>query len=540
MAPFLFSRLDSNSSEMNPELTEDPSIQTEPAASSVPAGETLPGRRERAGFISRLLHGAGAGAVSYGISIASNLLLLPLYLRFWSVAVYGEWMALYSTVNYLANLDFGLTFAAINSATIAYARGDIRTFKRLQGTTWAISLLIASIGILAVATLSLAYFHINQWLRLRVMDQSDARIVFCCLAISFLITIPGRQLISVYIAIGEFPRYQWLYNAFALFSLAATAIALAFGIGPRAIAVVIVSTGVLSIVISMGLLYRRDPRLIPSVRDADWKTARSLAAPTGQVGLAILATALTLQGPVIILSRALGGPAVALFTTTRTIANVIHGTVLLLRAPLRPELAAASADPSKDSLRRLFRVAVSIETVTSVSLAAILWSAGGWLIAVWSHHRITPDPRLLHLMLALAVLDAFLQVLASTGWATNKIQGVSIGQMIAAIASIALAVVLIGRFGPSAVPLAAIALMVVVMAPLAVRNACKETDLPVGFVVTRLMLPFGLMIGCAAVLPFAVSPILSPVILFAGAVLVTGFVFLTASDRKAIQNRILS
>jgi hypothetical protein len=112
--------------------------------------------------------------------------------------------------------------------------------------------------------------------------------------------------------------------------------------------------------------------------------------------------------------------------------------------------------------------------------------------------------------------------------------------MITAIASIALAVVLIGRFGPSAVPMAAIALMVVVMAPLAVRNACKETDLPIGFVVTRLMLPFGLMIGCAAVLPFSVSPILSPAIIFAGAVLVTGSVFLTASDRKAIRNRILS
>jgi O-antigen/teichoic acid export membrane protein len=112
--------------------------------------------------------------------------------------------------------------------------------------------------------------------------------------------------------------------------------------------------------------------------------------------------------------------------------------------------------------------------------------------------------------------------------------------MISAVASLALAVVLIGRFGPSAVPLAAIVLMFVVMAPLAVRNACKETDLPVGFVLTRLMLPFGLMIGCAAVLPFSVSPILSPVILFAGSILVTGFIFLTASDRKAIRNRILS
>ena len=372
------------------------------------------------------------------------------------------------------------------------------------------------------------------------MDQSDARIVFCCLAISFLITIPGRQMISVYIAIGDFPRYQWIYNALALFALAATAIALGLGAPPRILAVVIVSSGVLSILISYCLLYLHDPRLIPHLRNADWETARSLAAPTGQVGLAVLATALTLQGPVIVLSRALGGPTVALFTTTRTIANVIHGTVLLLRAPLRPELAAASADRSKESLRRLFRIAVSIETVTSITFAAVLWSTGGWLISVWSHHRLAPDLQLLHLMLALAVLDAFLQVLASTGWATNKIQGVSIGQMISAIASIALAVVLVGRFGPSAVPMAAIALMVVVMAPLAVRNACKETDLPVGFVLARLLLPFGLLIGCAAILPFSVSPILSPMILFAGTVLVTGSIFLTASDRLAVRKRILS
>jgi O-antigen/teichoic acid export membrane protein len=525
---------------MSRQLTEDQTLQSKPSAFEARSGESLPSRRERAGFVTRLLHGAGAGAVSYGISIVSNLLLLPLYLRFWSVAVYGEWMALYSAVNYLANLDFGLTFAAINSATIAYTRGDIRTFKRLQGTTWAISLVIAAVGILAVVTLSVAYFHINQWLGLRIMDQSDARIVFCCLAISFLITIPGRQLISVYIAIGEFPRYQWLYNSFSLFSLAVTAIALILGTSPRILAVVIVSAGLFSITISLWLLYRHDPRLIPSVRNADWATARSLAAPTGQVSLAILATALTLQGPVIVLSRALGGPAVALFTTTRTIANVIHSTVLLLRAPLRPELAAASADPSKDSLRRLFRIAVGIETVASISLAAVLWSVGGWLIAVWSHHRIAPDLRLLHWMVALAVLDAFLQVLASTGWATNKIQGVSIGQMITAIASVGLAVLLVGRLGPSAIPMAAISLMVVVMAPLAVRNACKETDLPVRFVLTRLLLPFGLMIGCAAVLPFSVSPVLSPVILFAGAVVVTGGIFLTASDRLAIRNRILS
>ena len=72
---------------------------------------------KRAGIIARLLHGTGAGAVAYGLGITSNLLLLPLYLRFWSVAVYGEWMALYSVVMYLGNLDLGVTAAAINAAT---------------------------------------------------------------------------------------------------------------------------------------------------------------------------------------------------------------------------------------------------------------------------------------------------------------------------------------------------------------------------------------------------------------------------------------
>src|SRR6202163_2819854 len=71
-----------------------------------------------AGIVSRLLHGTGAGVVSYGLGIASNLLLLPLYLRFWSVAEYGEWMALYSVVNYLANLDIGVTVAGVNAANM--------------------------------------------------------------------------------------------------------------------------------------------------------------------------------------------------------------------------------------------------------------------------------------------------------------------------------------------------------------------------------------------------------------------------------------
>ena len=108
-----------------------------------------------------MLHGTGAGVVAYGLGIGSNLLLLPLYLHFWSVAVYGEWMALYSVVNYLNNLDFGVTTAAINAATMAYARKDWKSFKRVQGTAWATALVIAGLGSIFIVALCLFFFRIK-------------------------------------------------------------------------------------------------------------------------------------------------------------------------------------------------------------------------------------------------------------------------------------------------------------------------------------------------------------------------------------------
>ncbi|WP_263353000.1 lipopolysaccharide biosynthesis protein [Acidicapsa acidisoli] len=504
---------------------------------------------KRAGVIARLLHGTGAGAVAYGLGIVSNLLLLPLYLRLWSVAAYGEWMALYSVVNYLANLDFGVTTAAINAATMAYAAKDWDTFKRVQGTAWTTSLLIAGLGGVLVITSSLFYFRVNRWLGLTVLSQRDARLVFCGLAVSLLANIPGRQLIAVYIAIGEFAKYQWIYNAFALLTCIDTAIALSMGAGPVALSVVIACSTLFTIVFSAWFLDRQGIGLLPHIRDSDWRTARNLAAPTSQFGLSMIASALTLQGPVVILSHALGGPAVALFTTTRTVSNVVRGTVVLLRAPLRPELGAASARPSKDSLRRLFRIAVGIDAAISISLSAVLWSGGAWLIQFWSHGRIHTDPMLLHLLLIVVALEGFLQVLAISGTSTNRLQAVSLGQLATAIISLILAIALLGRMGPSAIPFATIVPLIAIMTPLVVRNARSEAHLTLRYVVGRLLLPFLLLAAFTIAFPAWITSLgitptwLGAVISAVGtcilAFFTAGSVFLTSDDRNEVRKRLL-
>jgi O-antigen/teichoic acid export membrane protein len=262
----------------------------------------------------------------------------------------------------------------------------------------------------------------------------------------------------------------------------------------------------------------------------------------------MIATALAIQGPIVVLSRALGGPAVALFATTRTVANVVRGTLVLLRAPLRPEFGRASAQTSKVELGRLFRIAVGMDAAIAISLSAVLWSGGIWLIRFWSHGRIHPDPLLLHLLLIASVLEGFLQILAIAGWATNRIKAVSLGQLAASVVSLAVAAALVGRFGPSAVPLGAMIPLILILAPVAVRNACSEASVTMRFVALRLLLPFAAVAGFSAAFPARVAQVspgpawgsatVSSLVTCAVAFLTVATVFLTGADRQMIRGRI--
>jgi hypothetical protein len=89
-----------------------------------------------------------------------------------------------------------------------------------------------------VAALSFTWFHVDNWLGLKALGHHDARLVFCGLAVSLLANIPGSQLIVVFTATGQFAKYQWLYNAYALFACLVTATALSLGARPATLAAI--------------------------------------------------------------------------------------------------------------------------------------------------------------------------------------------------------------------------------------------------------------------------------------------------------------
>jgi O-antigen/teichoic acid export membrane protein len=123
-------------------------------------------------------------------------------------------------------------------------------------------------------------------------------------------------------------------------------------------------------------------------------------------GLIMFATVLSFQGPVIIVSRVLGGAAVALLVTTRTLANVIRTVVMMLNNTLWPELTHLDAIGASETLRLTHRLTAVCFTMLSAAFAAALWFEGPEVTTVWTRGTLVLDVWLLRLFLLVLVLQA--------------------------------------------------------------------------------------------------------------------------------------
>src|ERR1700680_1391026 len=92
--------------------------------------------------LGRILQLLLTSFLGQGITVISQLLLPPFFLRFLGLEVYGEWIALSASVNYLGTLNYGIQTYANNEMTILYNRGDEEGAKTIQASAFRLLLLL--------------------------------------------------------------------------------------------------------------------------------------------------------------------------------------------------------------------------------------------------------------------------------------------------------------------------------------------------------------------------------------------------------------
>lgn len=402
-------------------------------------------------MLRRVLKAANAIFFAHLIVRLGALLLVPLYLKYWSPDFYGEYLVLFAAVSYFASLDIGMQQAAINRLTQAHARGDAAEYRSVLHTATAFYLLLATLATCLVASIA-HLLPICHWVGLRLTKPATAQIVLVLLAAYSVWSLPMRLVTAIYQTMGNMAHSQWIANAHQILVVLLCAAVVFFGGGMVTVAAVQLLTVLLVVGFVLCELRYRFPTFLPGIAQARLTVLKELAHPSVLFAMLLVGNLIAYQGSTLLISASVGSIAVVVLSLSKAIIDVIRQALYSITLALCPEFARMEALGQWENLRRAHRVVMAATGAITLSLSAGAWYEGSQIITLWTHGRVEPDTMLLRLFLVLLSLQTPWAASSTIATATNRHQVQAIGYLFAAIAGLGFIAALVQYLGTWAVP----------------------------------------------------------------------------------------
>lgn len=369
----------------------------------------------------RLLLGFIANWVSKLSNSIIQLVQVPVFLHYWGVNLYGEWMIVNSIPSYLAFSNIGFGSVAGNEMTMLNSANDREGALRVfQSCWWLISAICCGTGLLLA--IGLYFIPVAEGLKLHTIGPVDAKWVLLYLGLSVLLSQLEQLIGAAYTCVGRYPYGSFMKNLFSLLAFGATIIPVTFGAGARTTALVYaLSNGFFTLVLCF--MVRRD---IPWIRfgwqHASFAEIRKLTKPAIAFMGFPIGNALNLQGTLLAVGYALGPADVVIFGTARTVSRVALQMVQMVNTTFWPELSLAFGAHNIDLIRTLHRRACQMAFLIAAVVVTGMMSVGPWFLTRWTGGHVPPSRPLLAILLFVVVLYALWSTSSTLLAATNRHQ----------------------------------------------------------------------------------------------------------------------
>lgn len=390
-------------------------------------------------MLKRLCQGIGANFLGQIINTVSRIVLVPLFLLAWGADIYGEWLLLSSMVAYLALTDMGGAVYIGNRMTQAFAHRDDESFRKILHTGLLLFLLIPAVVLVIFITV-IFFFNPATLLHISLTSHRTVMLVLTLLAFQFAISLPQGILLRVYFAVQMLPRGVMLANLMQFMTFIFLASGLWLGWGMVAIAALqIIPYGVIA-GIALRDLNRKFPQFkILSLQEADFGFGISFIKPSLHFFLIQLNQAFSIQGIVILVGIVLGPIQVVLFSTMRTIINLIRSLFEQVSHAAWPEMTRLDAQADMDKFLMLFRLILRSTLIGSIFFITIFHYYGGFIYHFWLRKTVPFQQPVMDLFLIYMGQFIFWLTCSHPLLATNRHQTLAKVLVISSILTIGLA-----------------------------------------------------------------------------------------------------
>jgi O-antigen/teichoic acid export membrane protein len=390
-------------------------------------------------MFKRLLQGIGANFLGQFINLASRFLLVPLFLLAWGANIYGEWLLLSSMVAYLTLTDMGGAIYIGNRMTQAFANQDPELFRKILHTGLALFLAIPLVVFIVFITL-IFFFNPAAFLHITQTSHQVVILVLALLALQFVISLPQGILIRVYFAAEMLPRGVMLLNCMQFLSLCLVAggLWLRWGMVPIAL-LQIIPYGLIAVA-ALYDLNRNFPQFqVFSLKGTDFSFGLSFIKPSLHFFLIQISQAFSVQGIVLVVGMVLGPVQVVLFSTIRTLVNLIRSFFEQVSHAAWPEMTRLDAQQDMDKFLALFRVILRTALVASLLFITVFHFFGGYIYHFWLRKTVPFEQPVMDLFLIYMGQFIFWLTCSHPLLATNRHQTLAKVLFISSILTIALA-----------------------------------------------------------------------------------------------------
>lgn len=384
----------------------------------------------------RIARGIAAGAFGQCVAIVTQIVMVPMLLRYWGSEHYADWLAISTIAAYLGLSDMGMASAGGNKMAILAAHEDRPGVNSVFQSLLAL-LSVSAMAVMAVCGVVAINVDVPSLMNLKTLGREQGAILVVIMGLQAVAGLFDGVTYGVYRASHMFPRAFLGHNLMRLAELAIWCVCVPLGGDMITLAIVtlIVRCAAIGAMYYDGL--RKAPFLSVGFSHATRQEIQQLIRPSLAFLCLPIGNALRLQAVTMVGRRLLSTNDFLAFTTARTLFHSVCMAVTIVNASLWPELTRALSIKNFHVARRLHRAGVAITLALVMGMGGVLMIAGPWILKAWTSGAVTYHPMVYAIQLA--------AILTYSLWQTSSIVSISINDFVIVaigyVASAALALV---------------------------------------------------------------------------------------------------
>jgi O-antigen/teichoic acid export membrane protein len=393
--------------------------------------------------LQRFLSASAAGWVKIFLTAFSQLLLVPIFLKYWTVEEYGCWLVIQTVIALSAIVSAGhQNYVGFEFLKVGDKRLEEFRVLFYSAVPWVLAIASLELGVLAILIATgwmRPTFDPHHSLDAGLLHQAFwSVILYSLLALITSVSGLAGRAVAPY---GYFPRMNWWQTWLAVISSLTSGMAVALGADLLGAALSSVLANLLfNIFIHIDLWKMFSRHQIRPIRPDLGVGLRNFSHSLA-IALTTVLDIFRQQGVRVLLSSTIGVAGMTAFATTRTMSNLSLQGIGTITAPVMPEIMRFLRERDADRTNAIIGFVWALAVVGLAPVLTVFQWLMPYIFHFWTRGKIGFNPALFGLFSVSLLIFALARPLIAILQGNNllKVQlFISIGNSLIAVVGILL------------------------------------------------------------------------------------------------------